>query len=443
MANFKIKNGLNAKRYLQSSGVETAGTNGPFGVFDTTLFAGNGTSSQTITNSIDLSGDGGLVWMKSRNTASSNWLYDTERGVTKELLTDSPGAESTESTGLTAFNSDGFTIGTRQNQSAYTGSVAWSFKKQAKFFDVVTYTGTGSTQNISHNLGSVPAVMMVKSLSSGSRWNVYHKDASPTGNPQNGRMALNTTDAWAEAPAVSVFAGLWNQTAPTDSVFTVGSYNDTNASGENFVAYLFAHDTASDSNIKCGSYTGTGADGNFVDLGWEPSWVMYKRTNSVGAWEITDKLRGMNAGQLKMLEANSAAQETNAATTSALSTTSTGFNANGAGNAINSSGSTYIYMAIRGVVPTKTLNLSTGHTFSFTPSGATDILFSNPPASGTATGFTVEVNNSGGYALTWPSSIKWNLGTVPVATASKELYAFVTTDGGTTYYGKKAAGDIA
>ena len=110
---------------------------------------------------------------------------------------------------------------------------------------------------------------------------------------------------------------------------------------------------------------------------------------------------------------------------------------------MGASGSTYIYMAIRGVVPTKTLDLSTGHTFSFTPSGATDILFSNPPASGTATGFSVEINNSGGYALTWPSSIKWNLGTAPVATASKELYAFVTTDGGTTYYGKKAAGDIA
>ena len=92
---------------------------------------------------------------------------------------------------------------------------------------------------------------------------------------------------------------------------------------------------------------------------------------------------------------------------------------------------------------TQTLDLSTGNTFSFTPSGATDILFSNPPASGTAVGFTLEVNNTGGYALTWPSSVKWPSGTAPTATASKELYTFVTTDGGTTYYGKLAGSDIA
>lgn len=93
---------------------------------------------------------------------------------------------------------------------------------------------------------------------------------------------------------------------------------------------------------------------------------------------------------------------------------------------------------------TQTLDLSTGHTFSFTPSGATTVSFSNPPASGVATGFTVEVNNSaGGYAITWPSSVKWHLGTAPTATASKEVYTFITTDGGTTYYGKKAGENLA
>ena len=96
------------------------------------------------------------------------------------------------------------------------------------------------------------------------------------------------------------------------------------------------------------------------------------------------------------------------------------------------------------VAYTQTLDLSTGHTFSFTPSDATTVSFSNPPASGVATGFTVEVNNSaGGYALTWPSSVKWHLGTAPTATASKEVYTFITTDGGTTYYGKKAGENLA
>lgn len=95
------------------------------------------------------------------------------------------------------------------------------------------------------------------------------------------------------------------------------------------------------------------------------------------------------------------------------------------------------------VAYTQTLDLSTGGTFSFTPSGATTVSFTNPPASGTATGFTLEVVNTGGYALTWPSSVKWHLGTAPTATATKELYTFVTTDGGTTYYGKLAGSAIA
>jgi len=91
---------------------------------------------------------------------------------------------------------------------------------------------------------------------------------------------------------------------------------------------------------------------------------------------------------------------------------------------------------------TQSLDLSTGNTFSFTPSGATTVSFTNPPASGLAVGFSVEINGDGS-AITWPSSVKWDSGTAPTATASKELYTFITTDGGTTYYGKKAAGDIA
>ena len=94
------------------------------------------------------------------------------------------------------------------------------------------------------------------------------------------------------------------------------------------------------------------------------------------------------------------------------------------------------------VLNTQTLDLSTGGTFSFTPSGATTVSLTNPPASGTAVGFAVEVNGDAS-AITWPSSVKWPSGTAPTATATKELYTFVTTDGGTTYYGKLAGSDIA
>ena len=92
---------------------------------------------------------------------------------------------------------------------------------------------------------------------------------------------------------------------------------------------------------------------------------------------------------------------------------------------------------------TQTLDLATGGTFSFTPSGATTVSFTNPPASGTATGFALEVVNTGGYTITWPSSIKWHLGAAPTATATKELYTFVTVDAGVSYLGKKAGENIA
>ena len=104
-----------------------------------------------------------------------------------------------------------------------------------------------------------------------------------------------------------------------------------------------------------------------------------------------------------------------------------------------SGGNIYQYST---VALTQTLDLSTGNTFSFTPSGATTVLFTNAPASGIALGFSVEINGDGS-AITWPTSVKWPAGVAPTATASKELYTFVTTDGGTTYYGNKAGGDIA
>ena len=101
------------------------------------------------------------------------------------------------------------------------------------------------------------------------------------------------------------------------------------------------------------------------------------------------------------------------------------------------------YLGSNGTIASGTLDLSTGNTFSFTPSGATTVSFTNPPASGLAIGFTLEVINTGGYTLTWPSSVKWHLATTPTATATKEVYAFITTDGGTTYYGKKAGENLA
>jgi len=332
-------------------------------VFSTYLYDGNSSSNtattQQITNNIDLSGEGGLVWIKKRNGTSAHALVDSARGGNKELnsaaSTDEKTADSAQNI---AFNTDGFTMtgwylyNATINKSGeeYT---SWTFRKAPKFFDVVTYTGTGSTQNISHNLGAVPAVMMVKSLSSGSRWNVYHKDASPNGTPQNGRMALNTTDAWGEHPTVSVFQGLWNNTAPTDSVFTVGSYNDTNGSGQNFVAYLFAHNNndgefGPDSDqdiIKCGSYTGNGTAGHVINLGFEAQWVLVKKSDGSESWIIYDAMRGMPVdGNGARIRANDSEAESSI---TRIGSHAQGFQLSSTDGECNINGGTYIYMAIR------------------------------------------------------------------------------------------------
>jgi hypothetical protein len=430
--NFKIKNGLSAKRYLQNSGVDTAGSNGPFGVFSTTLYTGT-SSAQTITNGIDLANDGGLVWAKSRSTRN-HILSDTERGTGKVLFSNLNIAEDADATTITSYNSDGFTMGSSTLKMNTSGEnfVSWTFKKQAKFFDVVTYTGDGvSGLTVNHSLGGTVGSMFVKCTSHADDWYVYHIETGATHS-----SFLNTSAAAAANGAY------WNNTAPTTTQFTVGDNAGVNANGRTYVAYLFAHDTASDSDIKCGSYTGNGsATGPEINLGWEPSWLMVKAASSSGDWWIVDSVRGVvDGGNDPRLLPSASDPE---ASSNYVKFTSTGFQPEANFGIVNGSGITYIYMAIRAVVPTQTLDLSTGHTFSFTPSAATDILFSNPPASGNATGFSVEVNNSGGYALTWPSSVKWPSGTAPTATASKEVYAFVTTDGGTSYYGKLAGSDIA
>ena len=145
-------------------------------VFSTWLYTGNG-STQTITNGIDLSGEGGLVWLKARSETQSHALFDTNRGATKLLASDLSNAEGTLS-GVSSFSSSGFSLGSFWNSSPQTYA-SWTFRKAEKFFDVVTYTGTGADQTISHNLGSTPGCIIVKQTSgAGGEWYVYHRSLS-------------------------------------------------------------------------------------------------------------------------------------------------------------------------------------------------------------------------------------------------------------------------
>jgi hypothetical protein len=312
-------------------------------VFSTYLYTGTG-ASLTITNNIDLSTKGGLTWIKSRSAATDNKLTDTARGVTKALISDTTGAQTTDTTGLTAFGTTGFTIGanTDYNTSAATYA-SWTFRKQTKFFDVVTYTGTGANTTIAHSLGSVPGCIIVKRTDTTSDWQVYHSSLANTE-----YLVLNTTAAKATG------ASRWNSTTPTASVFSLGASITTNASGGTYVAYIYASNAGgfglagTDNVITCGSYTGNGSTtGPIVTLNYEPQWIMIKGASSAQSWVLFDSMRGLTAlgGNEEFLQANAA----DAALTGVydINPTATGFQVNNSASSFNASGQTYIYVAIR------------------------------------------------------------------------------------------------
>jgi hypothetical protein len=308
-------------------------------LFSTYLYVGNGTT-QTITNGIDLAGKGGLVWIKSRSAATNHFLFDTVRGTTDELNSNTTDAEASLANSLTAFNSNGFSIGSATGIGVNAATYAsWTFRKQPKFFDVVTYTGDGSaTRDISHSLGSVPGCIIIKRTDSTGDWLVRHRSLYDWQSYLN----LNLTSA----EASSTYG-----VAPTETTFNVGfniSPRVYNNSGATYVAYLFAHDAGgfgeagTDNVISCGSFT-TDSNGNYsVNLGYEPQWVLIKRSDSTSNWYVWDVMRGMpvdNSGRVLYPNLSNAEANFSAAKPSATGfyTDSNAF----AGNA------TYIYIAIR------------------------------------------------------------------------------------------------
>jgi len=332
-----------ALKLLAASG----STGGPLyvdDVFSTDLFSGTG-SNQTITNGVDLSGEGGLVWGKCRNNVNYHYLFDTERGVGNAMYSNATnGQGSTGTSWLYAFNNNGFSMGPGISVSGQN-HVGWSFRKAPGFFDIVTYTGNGTAgRTVSHNLGSVPGIIIVKSLTNSFDWQVYHRS---TGNTHGG--TLNEAYAFADS------ATYWNDTSPTSAQFTVGNGNGVNYNNEPYVAYLFAHDAQEfgtdedEAIIKCGSYTGAG-NGTSVTLGFEPQWLMVKKSSGSASWYLWDNMRGVVTGTSttngndQYLLANAANQE---ASQDLVQFNSTGFSFPTADGDTAQSGQTYIYMAIR------------------------------------------------------------------------------------------------
>ena len=316
-------------------------------VFSTYLYTGNGTS-QTITNNIDVSTKGGLVWLKSRSGAQYHGLWDTLRGPTHALNSGLTNAQytTTSTQDLTGFTSSGFTVGTYWNNSSNQSDatyVSWTFRKQPKFFDVVTWTGDGANRTIAHALGSVPACIMVKRTDTTGAWQVYHRSLANTE-----YLVLNTTAAKATG------ATRWNSTTPTSTVFSLGTDATVNASGGTYVAYIFAHDaggfglSGSDNVISCGAYTGNGsASGIDVSLGYEPQWVLQKRADSTSNWLLQDIMRGMPlSGNTALLLPNQSVSEYDNIGLY-MAPTATGFKVLNNDPDVNASGGTYIYIAIR------------------------------------------------------------------------------------------------
>ena len=186
-------------------------------VFSTYLYDGNQTP-RTITNNIDL-GKGGLVWTKRRSGSGNQTWYDTVRGATYYVRSNLNNPQGDDSNTLTSFNSDGFSLGsdTTSNDSGEFSS--WSFRTRENFFDIVEYTGNGTSgRTVSHSLNSVPGCIMVKSISNNSGdWMVYHRDIGATN-----RLKLNT-------PTYSNTTSSWNDTTPTKDYITLGSNTGVNA----------------------------------------------------------------------------------------------------------------------------------------------------------------------------------------------------------------------
>lgn len=328
-------------------------------VFSPYTYTGSG-SDVTISNGIDLSTKGGMVWVKNRTNATgasaysgsegSNILFDTLRGMnlsafSRGLRSNGTNAQTNFSTGGVGANTDGFTAGYNGfNDINLTSNIyaSWTFRKQSKFFDLVTYTGDGSSvRSVSHSLGSVPGMIIVKSYSTTGDWAVYHRSIGNTG-----ALLFNTTSGTITSNTY------WNNTSPTASDFTVGSSANVNASGVSYVAYLFAHDaggfglTGSDNVISCGQFSTDGSGNATVTLGYEPQLVLIKNITSTGSklsWYLIDNIRNLTTSSTAYLASNVSSAE--GSVTGGFRPTNTGFTSNG--TSLCEASSTYVYMAIR------------------------------------------------------------------------------------------------
>ena len=296
-----------------------------------------------------------LVWAKERDGTSSHAVFDAVRGVQKKIMTNSTDVESTETTYLSAFGADGFTLGANNgiNESGKL-NVAWNWKAGTSFtndasatgvgdidstgsvntdagFSIISYTGTGSAGTVAHGLGVAPKFMIFFNLDGGYNWNTYHSAYSPTQSQE-----FNTTNA-----AETNGTAMWNDTAPTSSVFSLGDAGSVNESATPIIAYCFT-DVAGYS--KAGSYIGNSSvDGTFVYTGFRPAWFLLKNYQDNGDnWCLFDNKRNAFNVTNNGLAPNSSEVEFTDVDVDFLSN---GVKMRNSTGRHNGNGKTYIYMA--------------------------------------------------------------------------------------------------
>ena len=335
-------------------------------VFSIDLYEGN-SSARSITNGIDLAGEGGMIWHKARGSfqgsSQNHAIHDTERGTFKHLKPNSTDAAWGSSYGVSAYNNNGYSLNAAfdgqwngVHLGVATEYVSWTFRKAPGFFDVVTWTGDGaSSRAISHNLDSTPGFIVVKSTSHTGNWICWHKNTTQTSSTANYVVALNDDDTEKGYTRINTVG------SSSFSVSSVSSFiGGTNVLGVSYVAYVFADDdqrfgtNENESIIKCGKYDSVYQTDVNVNLGFEPQWLLIKNIDANNHdWVLYDPMRGLthdfDTGSRQQLIANGANDEANS---SGIELNSTGFKLLGSNPSnLNTWGSgvtnRYIYVAIR------------------------------------------------------------------------------------------------
>ena len=332
----------------------------PSAYFQTLLYTGNGGASRALTNTgnSDLQPD--WLWIKKRNASRSHTLTDSSRGLTKYNEADDNGAEGTFTDKVLSVQSDGFTVGDNSSVNANNDTyVAWQWKANSGTtttndasstsvgsidsvyqanttagLSIVTWTGTGSAATIAHGLGATPQVIILKSRDNAHDWFFAHNSMHST--PWEKYLRLHENGGIADDT-------IWNDTAPTSTVFSVGSYDSTNGNNVKLFAYCFAEKQG---YSKFGKYVGNGnADGPFIYTGFKPAFFIIKKSDSSEDWIMFDNTRfPINDGNIPILFPNLSGAEGEDSSV-AGDFLSNGFKIRATQNMINADDATYGYMA--------------------------------------------------------------------------------------------------